>query len=172
MQPPYTTTSGDDGGDRGWPRAAGAGALRLLAALALVLVLVAPGAPAVAGDPFVVIVNPSVPGSVVRRDVLAAVFLKKAVRWGDGSPATPIDQSGTSPVRRAFSETVFQMPVVAVLQYWQKQLLTATTPLRVPSVKGSDEEVLAFVATTAGSVGYVSTGATVPSNVKVVRLVD
>jgi len=169
MQPRSTTPKPTPGVEAG-ARAVKTRALRLLAAGALVLALVPPS---LAADPFVVIVNPSVPGSTVHRADLAAVFLKKAVRWGDGSPATPIDQSGTSPVRRAFSETVFQMPVVAVLQYWQKQLLSpATTPVRVPLVKGSDEEVLAFVATTAGSVGYVSTGATVPPSVKVVRLID
>jgi hypothetical protein len=63
-----------------------------------------------------VVVNASVVGTGVRRADLAAVFLKKAVRWGDGSPANPVDQSGTSPVRKGFSEAVLHMPVMTVVQ--------------------------------------------------------
>jgi ABC-type phosphate transport system substrate-binding protein len=154
-----------------WPRLFAAAA-RLLAVAAVVVAAAAPPCPALAAEPFVVIAHPSVPGTAMHRADLAAVFLKKAVRWGDGTFATPIDQSGTSSVRQAFSETVFQMPVVAVLQYWQKQLLTSTTPVRVPVVKSSDDEVLAAVAATSGSVGYVSTATPLPASVKAVKLVD
>jgi ABC-type phosphate transport system substrate-binding protein len=128
-------------------------------------------APAPAADEFVVVVNPSVVGTSVKRADLAAVFLKKAVRWGDRSPATPVDQSGTSPVRKAFSESVLQMPISTVLQYWQKQMF-GTVPVRPPAVKGGDAEVLAFVAATPGAVGYVSLGATVPAGVKPVQITD
>ena len=152
------------------PRLA-AGAAAIVAA-ALLMAAAAPPAPAVASEPFVVIAHPSVPGTAMHRGDVAAVFLKKAVRWADGTFATPIDQSGTSPVRQAFSETVFQMPVAAILQYWQKQLLTSTTPVRVPLVKSSDEEVLAAVAATSGSVGYVSTTTELPAGVKAVKLID
>jgi hypothetical protein len=39
-------------------------------------------------------------------------------------------------------------------------------------VKGSDEEVLVYVAKTKGAVGYVSAGATLPSDVKAVSVID
>jgi ABC-type phosphate transport system substrate-binding protein len=134
--------------------------------------MVPPAAPAIAGDPFVVIVNTSVPGTAMRRTDVAAVFMRRVTRWADGTFATPVDQSGTSPVRQAFSETVFQMPVVTVLQYWQKQLLTSTTPVRPPVVKGSDDEVLALVSSTSGAVGYVSAATALPSGVKAMKLID
>jgi ABC-type phosphate transport system substrate-binding protein len=121
-------------------------------------------------------VNSSVAGTSMRRSDLAAVFLKKAVRWGDGSPANPVDQSGTSPVRKDFSETVLHMPVMAVVQYWGKQLAakasSMTTAQRPPTVKRSDEEVLMYVAKTAGAVGYVSSGAALLPGVKAVSIVD
>jgi ABC-type phosphate transport system substrate-binding protein len=141
---------------------------------AIVLAAVVPGAsaPATAGEPFVVVVNPSIQGTNVRRADLAAVFLKKALRWGNGSPATPIDQSGTSPMREAFSATVLQMPVAAVLQYWQRQLTTTTSPLRPPIVKSSEAEILAYVAKTPGSVAYVSAGASLPPGVKAIGVID
>ena len=127
---------------------------------------------ATAGEAFVVVANPSIQGTNVRRADLAAVFLKKAVRWGDGSPANPVDQSGTSPVRRQFSDSVLQMPVSVVVQYWQKQLLSGSGPSKVPIVKGSDDEVLAYVARTNGAVGYVSSGTTLPERVKTVTIIE
>jgi len=155
--------------DGGFVRGVRAATLRLLAVGALVLAAI--GA-AGATDPFVVIVNPSVPGTSVRRADLVAVFMKKAVRWGDGSLASPVDQSGTSAVRKAFSETVLQMPVVSVMQYWQRQLLSLAASIKVPVVKGSDDEVLAYVAKTSGSVGYVSAGVALPPGVKAVSIID
>jgi hypothetical protein len=64
------------------------------------------------------------------------------------------------------------MPVTAVLQYWQRQLLSPASGARLPTVKGSDEEVLVYVAKTKGAVGYVSAGATLPSDVKAVSVID
>jgi ABC-type phosphate transport system substrate-binding protein len=120
----------------------------------------------------VVVANASVAGTGVRRADLAAVFLKKAVRWGDGSPANPVDQSGTSAVRRGFSEAVLHMPVMGVVQYWGKQISSMAASVRPPTVKASDEEVLVYVAKTSGAVGYISSGTTLPPGVKAVTIVD
>jgi ABC-type phosphate transport system substrate-binding protein len=125
-----------------------------------------------ATDSFVVVVNASVAGTTVHRTDLAAVFLKKAVRWGDGSPANPVDQSGTSPVRKGFSESVLHMPVMGVVQYWGKQLVSMANSVRPPTVKGSDEEVLAYVAKTSGAVGYVASATALPPGVKAVTILD
>jgi ABC-type phosphate transport system substrate-binding protein len=134
-------------------------------------VLLAAAAPSPAADQFVVVVHPSVSGTNVRRADLAAVFLRKATRWGTGAVAVPVDQSGTSPVRNAFSQAVLGMPVATAVQYWQKQMF-ATNPLRPPSVKGSDDEVIAFVANTEGAVGYVSRAAVLPKGVKAIAVIE
>jgi ABC-type phosphate transport system substrate-binding protein len=83
----------------------------------------------------------------------------------------PVDQSGTSPVRSAFSEAVLGMPVATAVQYWQKQMFAAN-PLRPPAVRGSDAEVIAFVAKTQGGVGYVSKAAVLPPEVKAVAVIE
>jgi ABC-type phosphate transport system substrate-binding protein len=131
----------------------------------------APAGVATAADVFVVIVHPSVTGASIRRADLGAVFLKKASRWSSGGRAVPVDQSGTSPVRIAFSEGVLGQPVAQVVQYWQKQMFSAAR-LTPPPVKGSDAEVIAFVAKNAGAVGYVAAGTPLPPEVKTVALVD
>jgi ABC-type phosphate transport system substrate-binding protein len=151
-------------------RGRGASPLPFLAAAVLVMAM---AGTADATDSFVVVVNSSVAGTSMHRADLAAVFLKKAVRWGDGSPANPVDQSGTSPTRKSFSEEVLHMPVMAVVQYWGKQLASmAASALRPPIVKASDDEVLVYVAKTSGAVGYVSSGTIPPPGVKVVTIVD
>jgi ABC-type phosphate transport system substrate-binding protein len=123
-------------------------------------------------DDFVVIVHPSVVGTKIKRAELAAVFLKKALRWsGGGGLAVPVDQSGTSQVRKAFSEAVIQLPVAQVVQYWQKQMFSASGQ-RPPPVKDGDAVVIAFVAKNAGAIGYVSAGAALPPEVKTLALAD
>jgi ABC-type phosphate transport system substrate-binding protein len=144
--------------------------LRLLAAGALVVATL--GTPAEAAGSFVVIVNSTVAGTNVRRSDLAAVFLKKAVRWGDGSVANPVDQSSTAPVRKDFSEAVLHMPVTAVVQYWGKQIASMAVSVRPPTVKASDDEVLAYVAKTTGAVGYVSSRTALAPGVKAVAIVE
>jgi ABC-type phosphate transport system substrate-binding protein len=152
-----------------FPRGVKVRSLRLLATGALVVCVMGT---AQATDAFVVVVNASVAGTTVRRADLTAVFLKKAVRWGDGSPANPVDQSGTSPVRRGFSESVLHMPVMGVVQYWGKQLVSMASSVRPPTVKASDDEVLLYVAKTSGAVGYVSSSTILPPGVKAVTIVD
>jgi hypothetical protein len=63
------------------------------------------------------------------------------------------------------------MPVMAVVQYWGR-LLASAVSLRLPAVKDSDEEVLAYVAKTSGAVGYVSGSAALPPGVKAVTIID
>jgi ABC-type phosphate transport system substrate-binding protein len=142
----------------------------LLATLATTLVL-GGAVPSPAADEFLVIVHPSVAGANVRRPDLAAVFLKKATRWGSGGTAVPVDQSGTSAVRKAFCDAVLGMPVGTAVQYWQKQMFGAN-PLRPPAVKASDAEVIAFVEKTEGAVGYVSKTAVLPAGVKAIAVID
>lgn len=142
--------------------------LALVAALGVMAIPPAPGAPA---DGFVVIVNPSVPGTTAKRADVAAIFLKTAVRWGGGEAAMPVDQSGTSSVRKAFSEGVLQQPVAQVVQYWAKQVFK-TSSQRPPPVKSSDVDVLAFVANNKGAIGYVSAGIPLPPDVKVLTIAN
>jgi ABC-type phosphate transport system substrate-binding protein len=119
--------------------------------------------PSTAHSTFKVIVNAKVGGRSLARDVLAQIYLGKVVRWGDGNPIVAVDLSGTSPVRRAFCEEVLGMSVEAVRFYWLQTL--SSTGKRPPLTKPSDEEVIGFVASKTGGVGYVSLGTPLPETV-------
>jgi len=144
--------------------------LRRAFILALALGTAASASPSVSADvPFRVIVHPQVKGSQIPRAALSSIFLKQAPRWGDGSPVQPIDQSVQSSVRKSFSADVLQQGIVAVQVYWQRKMSNGVVP---PPVKTSDEEVVAYVASTPGAIGYVSAATPLPDSVKPVEVTN
>lgn len=123
-----------------------------------------------AGDapaPFKVIVNPSLSGRVVPRQVLAQVYLGAVARWGNGSAISSVDLSSTSPVRLAFTEQVLGMSIDALKVHWLRKIATGQRP---PLSKATDEEVIAFVAGQPGAVGYVSVATEIPPTVHEVSI--
>jgi ABC-type phosphate transport system substrate-binding protein len=119
---------------------------------------------------FKLIVPIANPATKIRRADAAAFFLRKAVRWGHGATAVPVDQSMTSAIRSRFSDRILGQPIVAMRTYWQQQMFSGT--LKPPPVKTSDDEVIAFVAADPGAVGYVSDTATLPATVKELIVID
>lgn len=141
---------------------------RLLGAGALLLLLPLPRAEAGTSPGVKIIASPSVKGSTLSQQVLAAVFLGKAERWGDGTRIVPIDLSAMSPVRANFSEAMLGMPTMAVRRYWEARLMGGGgSP---PMVKASEEAVIEAVAANEGAIGYVSADLPVPGTVKVLAV--
>jgi ABC-type phosphate transport system substrate-binding protein len=116
-----------------------------------------------------VIVHQDVKGARIPRGVLSSIFLKQAPKWSDGTPIHPVDQSVRSEVRRSFSGDVLSQGVAEVQVYWQRRMTQGVLP---PLVKGSDEEVVAFVGSHPGAIGYVSGATALPDTVKAIELVD
>jgi ABC-type phosphate transport system substrate-binding protein len=122
-----------------------------------------------AAAPFRVIVHHEVKGAKISRGALSSIFLKQAPKWNDGSAIQPVDQSLRSDVRRSFSGDVLLQAVAEVQIYWQRRMSQGITP---PPVKSTDEEVVAFVASTPGAIGYVSPAVPLPESVKAIELAD
>ena len=136
--------------------------LSLLASLsALTLTLAAQ-----TGGSFKVVVHRSNPVSQMSGAEISRHFLKRTTRWPAGGKVLPIDQLPTSRVRIDFTNLVHRKNVNAVKSYWQAQLFsgTATPPPELPS----DAEVLDYVRSHAGAIGYLSQSAAVGDGVKVV----
>lgn len=107
-----------------------------------------------AAPPFVVIVHRSNPTRSVSRTFLADAFLKRTTRWPNGETLRPVDQRQSSAVRAQFSERVLQRPVPAVRSYWQQIIFSGRG---VPPVElDSDRDVVRYVGTHLGAVGYVA----------------
>jgi ABC-type phosphate transport system substrate-binding protein len=118
---------------------------------------------------FRVIVNPQVKGTQIPRAALSSIFLKRASKWGDGSEVRPVDQSVRSPLRMTFTADVLQRDMIEVQIYWQREIATGHVP---PPVKSSDEEIVSYVASTPGAIGYVSAQTLLPGTVREVAVVQ
>jgi ABC-type phosphate transport system substrate-binding protein len=135
--------------------------------MAAVVAGLAPAASAEAN--YRVIVHPGVKGNQIPRATLTSIFLKQAPRWGDGSPVQPVDQSMRSPVRQSFAADVLQRPLVELQMFWSRRMATGVTP---PPVKQTDADVVAYVAATPGSIGYVSAATALPDSVRPIAIVE
>ncbi|MBV9881303.1 MAG: hypothetical protein JO180_12440 [Gemmatirosa sp.] len=130
--------------------------IRTLVALATIVLA---AAPLRAQDAYKVVVNPATSVASLSKAEVARLFLKQDTRWKDGKPAAIIDQPPASPVRHDFSKTVLGKEVASVTSYWQQQVFSGRAS--PPVVKPSDADVVAFVSSTPGAIGYVSASAAV-----------
>lgn len=106
---------------------------------------------------FKVIVNGSVKSDSLSKQEMSDLFLKKTTKWSDGTPVAPVDQSDSSAVREAFSRDVLGKATSAVKSYWNQQIFSGRD--LPPLEKKSDAEVVAYVRSTPGAIGYVGEGA-------------
>jgi ABC-type phosphate transport system substrate-binding protein len=115
-----------------------------------------------------VVANGSTDVGDVSVPAVAKIFLKQEKKFASGSAAVPVDQQKSAAPRAAFAKEVLGKSVGALEQYWQQQIFSGKdTP---PDAKNSDDEVLAFIKSTPGAIGYVSAAASIPSGVKVITL--
>ena len=105
-------------------------------------------------DGFKVIVNASNPTAEMPRKQVERVFLKKLEKWPNGFRITVVDQNVNEPARKAFSEEVLRKESSAVEAYWTKLIFSGmgSPPLKL----ATDAEIMSFVGSNVGSIGYVS----------------
>ncbi len=136
--------------------------LLLLAALASI------GTGRATDSAFRLIVHVDNPTAATTRAEVSSAFLKKRQRWDFGGKVLPVDQDPGSGVRTAFSSSTLGRDVAAIKSFWQREFFSGRgTP---PPELGSDEEVIVFVASNPGAIGYVSLRARLPSTVKVIEI--
>jgi len=121
-----------------------------------VLVLLAAQASLVAaeGPGFKVVVNTANATTSMKRADLSRLFLRKLTAWPDGKEAQAIDQERVAPARQAFSKAVHQKDADAISSYWQVLVFSGRDV--PPRIGRTDAEVLEFVKSNPGGVGYVS----------------
>ena len=118
------------------------------------------------GVGFRVIVNPANPVSALTQDDIERLFLKERTSWEDGLAVEPVDQPARSDVREAFSRAALGRSPRAVIVHWQRQIFSGRNV--PPPELESDDDVVEYVRTHTGAVGYVSPDADV-SGVKAVE---
>jgi ABC-type phosphate transport system substrate-binding protein len=98
------------------------------------------------------------------------MFLKKTKIWSNGVEVEPIDLYPTSDLREAFSETVHGRSVAAVKSYWQR-LIFSGEAVPPPEIE-NEKQVMFWVGSSPGAIGYVSASAPLGDGVKVLRVTD
>src|SRR5262245_30492876 len=135
----------------------------LAAALALAALSPAIAEPAA----FRVIVNAANPAAKLDQQYVADASLKKRTRWADARAIQPVDLGQKTSARGAFSHDILGRDVVSVRRYWAQQVFSGRgVP---PPELANDSEVVKFVATHGGAIGYVASGAALV-DVKVVEV--
>ena len=120
---------------------------------------------------FRVIVHPDNPVASMTKVEVSRLFLKRTVRWdqpGIGA-VDPVDLEAKSDIRAAFSGQVHGRSVANVKNYWQKQIFSGRS-VPPPELAG-ESDVLEFVRSRPGAIGYVSAGANL-RGVKVLQVTD
>lgn len=100
------------------------------------------------------IVHPANGSVNIARSFVLDAFLKRVTRWRDGETIRPVDLDPNSATRRAFSQEVLGRSAAAVRTYWQQMIFSGRG---LPPVEvDSDEEVVSYVLSHRGAIGYVS----------------
>ncbi len=114
-----------------------------------------------------VIINIKNPTSSLTRKAVSKLFLKKTRKWPDGKEVRPIDRLTKSAIREEFSKTIHNKSTSSIKAYWQRQIFSGHS---VPGQeKRTDKEVIDYVRTHPGAIGYVSKKAKMDS-VKVLKI--
>ncbi len=110
---------------------------------------------AVAGEPAIAVVvgRAQAPAAALSQTLVLGIFARKRQLWDDRSPIVAVNLPAASPLRRNFSLWVFKRSPEDLQDYWNDQYFHGVLP---PPVLASEEAVLRFVASTPGSIGYVS----------------
>ena len=117
---------------------------------------------------FVVVAHESNPISAVKSDELSKMFLKKITVWRTKQPVVVVDQAETTKIRQQFSRDVHHRDLQSIQSYWQTQIFSGRAV--PPQQRGSDAEVMAFVAGNPNAIGYVSATSTLAPGLKVLTI--
>ena len=123
---------------------------RLLAVLFL-LVFAGP----VYGAELVIIGNPNLSAPSLDTKGLQRIYMGKLTRWNNDETIVPVMLKG-GPVHNAFVESYLDRSAHRFVTYWRQMIFTGKgTP---PRSFENEQDLIAFVARTPGSVGYASAG--------------
>ncbi len=141
--------------------------MRRVVTLVVAALFLAVTAGGVSAAGFKVIVNKDNPSPGLKKGGVAFMFMKMATKWDHGAAVEPVDQLPDSPVRAVFSADIHGRSAEEIGAIWQRAIFAGRG--EPPPQVGSDAEVVAWVASRPGGIGYVSDGADT-SGVKVLTV--
>ena len=117
---------------------------------------------------FVVVVNAANPVSVLPRERLAKIFLREISSWENGGEILPVEQTDKSLIRIAFARAVMNQSVASVKRDWQERIFSGNES--PPPERVTDADVLTYVRSNPGAIGYILEGTDLGPGVKAVAI--
>jgi PBP superfamily domain len=114
----------------------------------------------------VVVVNVANPLTTIPRERLSKIFLREISTWDNGQEILPVDQIDKSLARVAFARDVQKQSVSALRRYWQERIFSGNES--PPPDRVTDADVLTYVRSNPGAIGYVLEGSDLGPGVKAV----
>jgi len=101
-----------------------------------------------------VIVNAGFEGGDLTRNTARAIFSMRVKRWKDGATITVFVLPDTHPTHRLFTRETLSLFPHQLRRSWDRYVYSGigTAPIEVES----EEDMIARVAATPGSIGYIS----------------
>ncbi|MBA2683357.1 MAG: substrate-binding domain-containing protein [Gemmatimonadaceae bacterium] len=118
----------------------------------------------------IVVVNAANATSELSRDRVSQIFLRQLSTWTNGQEILPVDQNEKSPTRIVFTHDIERQSVSSMRRYWQERIFSghdAPPPERV-----TDVDVLTYVRSNPGAIGYVREGTDLGTGVKAIIVKD
>jgi ABC-type phosphate transport system substrate-binding protein len=128
---------------------------RLARALPLAMLLVLPTAAECLAD-VVVVVNASSGVERLSREEVINIFLGRFRQLPSGLPALPVDLPASQAEKATFYRLLVKRELAEINSYWARLVFSGrTTP---PKQAKSEDEMIEFVGSTQGAVGYLERG--------------
>jgi ABC-type phosphate transport system substrate-binding protein len=118
----------------------------------------------------VVIVNSANSTSTLRREQVSKIYLRQVSTWDNGAEILPVDQTERSLARIAFSRSMQGQTVRALKTYWQQRIFSGDES--PPPERVTDSDVLTYVRSNSGAIGYVTEGTDLGQGVKAVVITE
>ena len=119
--------------------------------------VIASGAISAFAQNSVIVANPQVADATIDQAAIKNIFLGRKKAWEDGARITlatlSVQATKSDFLKQYVGKTVSQFDT-----YWKRLVFSGKAPL--PKMFESEEELLAFVAKTAGAIGYISNART------------
>ena len=114
-----------------------------------------------------VITHPGVKEIGLSKDKLARIYLGKLKKYSNGTKIKAVDLPNDSSAHKKFYQAVVKKSASAMNRYWSKVKYTGKG--KPPKKLNSEREVLKWVASTKGAIGYID-GKYLNKSVKVVLI--
>lgn len=141
---------------------------RLLNALALMFVLTNPLLSW--AEDLLIIVNAKNPTVTLSSAEVRKYFLKEQPTWPGGEKVRSVDRTGNAPEKRVFLDRIVKLSDDELEQFWVSKRYEKGTP--VPPKLHSDNEVIEYVLSFDGAIGYVNSRSIGPSQRSQLRVVS